>query len=129
MRACLEQLDAYIAKGSYPPGLPNTSRPVWVFSNIFSGGIEVLSLIDARFSFEKGSMVDIDELLAAAIRTVCLQVDGPESRSHHRVEVETARRVRAALQREDVVITQSRAMPEAAAVATPTLASTPASAA
>ena len=128
MRACLEQLDAYIAKGSYPPGLPNTSRPVWVFSNIFSGGIEVLSLIDARFSFEKGSMVDIDELLAAAIRTVCLQVDGPESRSHHRVEVETARRVRA-LQREDVVITQSRAMPEAAAVATPTLASTPASAA
>jgi len=60
-------------------------------------------------------MVDIDEILAAAIRTVWLQVDGPESRSHYHVEVERAQRVRAALEREGVIITQARPMPEAAA--------------
>ena len=60
-------------------------------------------------------MVDIDEILAAAIRTVWLQVDGPESRSHYHVEVESAQRVRAALEREGVIITQARPMPEAAA--------------
>ena len=60
-------------------------------------------------------MVDIDEILAAAIRTVWLQVDGPESRSHYHVEVERAQRVRAALEPEGVIITQARPMPEAAA--------------
>ena len=60
-------------------------------------------------------MVDIDEILAAAIRTVWLQVDSPESRSHYHVEVESAQRVRAALEREGVIITQARPMPEAAA--------------
>jgi hypothetical protein len=63
----------------------------------------------------KNSMVDIDEILAAAIRTVWLQVDGPESRSHYHVEVESAQRVRAALEREGFIITQARPMPEAAA--------------
>ena len=60
-------------------------------------------------------MVDIDEILAAAIRTVWLQVDGPELRSHYLVEVERAQRVRAALEREGVIITHARPMPEAAA--------------
>jgi hypothetical protein len=60
-------------------------------------------------------MVDIDEILAAAIQTVWLQVEGPASRSHYHVEVETARRVRAALEREGIIITQARPMPEAAA--------------
>ena len=60
-------------------------------------------------------MVDIDEILAAVIRTVWLQVDGPESRSHYHVEVESAQRVRAALEREGVIITHARPMPESAA--------------
>lgn len=58
-------------------------------------------------------MVDIDEILAAAIRTALLQVDGPAPRSHHRIEVVTARRVRAVLEREGVIITQAHPMPEA----------------
>jgi hypothetical protein len=35
-------------------------------------------------------MVDIDEILAAAIRTAWLQVNGPASQSPHQIEVETA---------------------------------------
>ena len=53
-------------------------------------------------------MVDIDEILAAAIRTAWLQVNGPESRPPHHIEVETARYVRAALEREGVIITSPR---------------------
>ena len=59
-------------------------------------------------------MVDIDEILAAAIRTALLQADGPAPRSHHRIEVETARRVRAVLEGEGVIITQAHPMPEVA---------------
>ena len=47
-------------------------------------------------------MVDIDEILAAAIRTAWLEISGPKSRSPHHIEVETARRVRHALEREGV---------------------------
>ena len=57
-------------------------------------------------------MVDIDGILAAAIRTVWLQVDGPESLSLCRIEVETARRVRIALEREGIMMTPSRPTPE-----------------
>ena len=53
-------------------------------------------------------MVDIDEILAAAIRTAWLQVNGPEYRSAHYIEVEIARFVRAALEREGIIITSSR---------------------
>jgi len=51
-------------------------------------------------------MVDIDEILAAAIRTAWLQIAGPESRSAHHIEV--ARYVRAALEREGIIITSPR---------------------
>jgi hypothetical protein len=60
-------------------------------------------------------MVDIDEVLAAAIRTVSLQVEGPGSRSHYYVEIERARRVRAVLESEGVIITHTRPLPEAGA--------------
>jgi hypothetical protein len=56
-------------------------------------------------------MVDIDEILAAAIRTAWLEISGPESRSPHHIEVVTARRVRHALEREGIIITPSRPMP------------------
>jgi hypothetical protein len=59
-------------------------------------------------------MIDIDEILAAAIRNALLQVNGPAPRSQFRVEVETARRIRAALEREGIIITPSRPMPSAA---------------
>jgi hypothetical protein len=59
-------------------------------------------------------MIDIDEILAAAIRNALLQVNGPAPRSQYRVEVETARRIRAALEREGIIITPSRPMPAAA---------------
>jgi hypothetical protein len=52
-------------------------------------------------------MVDIEEIMAAAIRTVWLQVDGPASRSGYYLEVERARRVRAAIEREGIIITRS----------------------
>jgi hypothetical protein len=57
-------------------------------------------------------MVDIDGILAAALRTVWLQVDGPESPSPRRIEIETARRVRIALEREGIILTASRPTPE-----------------
>ncbi len=53
-------------------------------------------------------MVDIDEILAGAIRTAWLEISGPESRSPHHIEVETARRIRQALEREGIIITRSR---------------------
>jgi hypothetical protein len=59
-------------------------------------------------------MVDIDEILAAAIRTALLQVDGPAPKSHHRIEVVTARRVRTVLEREGIIITHARPLPEVA---------------
>jgi len=58
-------------------------------------------------------MVDIDEILAAAIRTVWLEISGPEFRSPHHIEVQTARRVRYALERAGIIIAPSRPMPEA----------------
>jgi hypothetical protein len=58
-------------------------------------------------------MVDIDEILAEAIRNV----DGPESQSRDHVEVEAAQCVRAAFERDGIIITPSHPMPEAAAVA------------
>jgi hypothetical protein len=64
--------------------------------------------------FGKFQMVDIDEILAAAIRTAWLEISGPESWSPHHIEVETARRVRHALEREGIIITPSRPLPEAA---------------
>lgn len=71
-------------------------------------------------------MVDIDDLLAAAIRTVWLQGDGLASQPGYHLEIERARRVRAALQGEGVVITRAPLMPEASAVATRTPAPAPA---
>jgi hypothetical protein len=56
-------------------------------------------------------MVDIDTILTAAIRTAWLQVNGPESQSLHQIEV-TVQRVRAALEREGIIIIPSRPMPE-----------------
>jgi hypothetical protein len=56
-------------------------------------------------------MIDIDELLASAIRTVWLQINGPSPQTH-RIEVEIARRVRVVLEREGVIITPSRPAPE-----------------
>jgi hypothetical protein len=53
-------------------------------------------------------MVDIDEVIATAIRTAWLQVNGPASQSHHQIEVETARRIREAREREGISITRSR---------------------
>ena len=52
-------------------------------------------------------MVEIDRILAAAIRRVWLQVDGPESPSPCRIDVENARRVRIALEHEGIMITPS----------------------
>jgi hypothetical protein len=72
-------------------------------------------------------MIDIDEILAVAIRNALLQVNGPAPRSHYRVEVETARRIRAALEREGIIITPSRPMPDAAAIAPSREAPTPVS--
>jgi hypothetical protein len=67
-------------------------------------------------------MIDIDEILAAAIRNALQQVTGPAPQSQFRVEVETARRIRVALERE-IIITPSRPMPpDAAAVALSTQA-------
>jgi hypothetical protein len=57
-------------------------------------------------------MVDIDGILAAAIRTVWLRVDDPKSPSPCQVEVETARRVRIALEREGIIMSPSRPTPE-----------------
>lgn len=51
-------------------------------------------------------MDDVDEFLAAAIRTAWLQVDGPASRSQYHIGVETARRVRSVLERQGFVITR-----------------------
>jgi hypothetical protein len=58
-------------------------------------------------------MVDIDKILTAAIR----QVDCPELSWHHRIEVEIIQCVRAALEREGIIVTPSRPMPDAVAVA------------
>jgi hypothetical protein len=62
--------------------------------------------------FWKNSMVDIDGILVAAIRTMWPQVDGPESPPRCQIEVETARRVRIALEREGIIMALSRPTPE-----------------
>jgi hypothetical protein len=49
-------------------------------------------------------MIDIDGILAAAIPTIWLQISGPSTPTH-RIEVETARRLRAVLEREGFIIT------------------------
>jgi hypothetical protein len=61
-------------------------------------------------------MVDIDEILADAIRTTWLQVNGPESRPPHHIELAIARRVRAVLERKGIIMTPSRPPPEAGAL-------------
>ena len=75
-------------------------------SQSFFGGQIGLPISKSPGFFWKISMVDIDEVLAAAIRTAWLQVNGPESRSVHHVEV--ARYVRATLEREGIIITSPR---------------------
>jgi hypothetical protein len=52
-------------------------------------------------------MVEIDRILASVIRSVWLQVDGPESPSPCQIEVEIARRVRIALEHEGIMKTPS----------------------
>jgi hypothetical protein len=58
-------------------------------------------------------MVDIDEILATAIRNALLQVNSLAPRPLYRIEVATAQRIRAALEREGVIITEARPLPEA----------------
>jgi hypothetical protein len=58
-------------------------------------------------------MVDIDKILTAAIR----QVDCPELSWHHRIEVEIVQCVRAALEREGIIVTPSRPSTQAPAPA------------
>jgi hypothetical protein len=82
--------------------------------SFFGGQIALLIFEVTSAFFWKISMVDIDEILASAIRTAWLEISGPESRSPHHIEVETAQRVRHALEREGIIITPSRPMPEAA---------------
>ena len=77
-------------------------------SQSFFGGQIGLNISKPPSFFWKISMVDIDEILAAAIRTAWLEFSGPESRSPHHIEVQTARRVRHALEREGIIITRSR---------------------
>jgi hypothetical protein len=67
-----------------------------------------LGLSQCFFGGQIWSMVDIDEILAGAIRTAWLEISGPESRPPHHTEVETARRIRQALEREGIIITRSR---------------------
>ena len=62
-------------------------------------------------------MVDFDEILAAAIRTAWLQVNGPEPRLPYQIEAETVRRIRAALESEGIIVSPSRPSTQA-----PTLA-------
>ncbi|MGH6847064.1 MAG: hypothetical protein ACREC0_06410 [Methylocella sp.] len=64
-------------------------------------------------------MVDIDDILAAAIRTVWLHAGGAASQPGYHLEIERARRVRAALECEGVVITRAGLMPEVSAAASP----------
>ena len=47
-------------------------------------------------------MTDIDEVLAAAIRTTFLQLNGPASRLPQHIEMAIAQRIRAALEQEGV---------------------------
>jgi hypothetical protein len=58
--------------------------------------------------FLENSMVDIDKIIITAFRTAWLQVIGPAGNSPRQIEVETARRIREALEREGIVITPSR---------------------
>jgi hypothetical protein len=73
-----------------------------------------LSNVSATFAILallwKISMSNIDEILAGAIRTTWLQVNGPESGLPHHIEMVIARRIRAALEREGVIVTPSRRM-------------------
>jgi hypothetical protein len=71
----------------------------------------ILSL--GRSTFFEKLMVNIDEILAAAIRAVWLHIDGPASLSRYPVEGETTRRVCAAFER-DVTITEASQCPRLA---------------
>lgn len=59
-------------------------------------------------------MTDIDEVLAAAIRTTFLQLNGPASRLPQHIEMAIAKRIRAALEQEGVIVTSARRIPSAA---------------
>ncbi|WGJ16047.1 hypothetical protein QEV83_07320 [Methylocapsa sp. D3K7] len=59
-------------------------------------------------------MIDIDEVLAAAIRTTFLQLNGPASRLPQHIEVAIAQRIRAALEQEGVIVAPARRIPSAA---------------
>ncbi|MGO9238298.1 MAG: hypothetical protein ACLP4V_30980 [Methylocella sp.] len=97
-----------------PPKNADCENYLGLSQSFFGGQIGLLISKSPGF-FWKISMVDIDEILAGAIRTAWLEISGPESRSPHDIEVYTARRVRHALEREGIIITPSRPMPEAAA--------------
>ena len=56
-------------------------------------------------------MADIDEILADAIRTTWLQMNGPELGVPNHIEMAIARRIRAALEREGVIIAPSHRLP------------------
>ncbi|HEY8006674.1 MAG TPA: hypothetical protein VIE66_07755 [Methylocella sp.] len=59
-------------------------------------------------------MTDIDEVLAAAIRTTFLQLNGPASRLPQHIEMAIAQRIRAALEQEGVLVIPARRLPSAA---------------
>jgi hypothetical protein len=86
------------------------------YRKLFSVQAKAAELLRALFGNVttpgKISMVEIDRILAAAIRSVWLQVDGPGSPSPFRIEVGIARRVRIALEREGIMMTPSRQTPE-----------------
>jgi hypothetical protein len=91
----------------------NHVKPVWVFPNTFQGSKwSSLFRSSPALPFWKISMVEIDEILAAAIQAARLQINSLGSRSHHHIDVETARQVRVELEREGIIITPSRPLPE-----------------
>ena len=53
-------------------------------------------------------MTDIDDVLAAAIRTTFLQLNGPAPRLPQHIELAIAQRIRAALEQEGVIVTSAR---------------------
>jgi hypothetical protein len=59
-------------------------------------------------------MIDIDEVLAAAIRTTFLQLNGPASRLPQHIEMAIAQRIRAALEQEGVLVIPARRLSGAA---------------
>jgi hypothetical protein len=62
-------------------------------------------------------MVDIDEILAAAIRNALQQFNGPAPRLPYQIEAETVRRIRAALESEGINVSPSQPSTQAPALA------------